>query len=84
MPVPDIVRDDRSGIQNNMKQLDSADASLRARLPDRVRHKLRRIDVSKEFQAFSEIIKVASQPFNRGIGYIKERRAKYGNKSRQN
>jgi hypothetical protein len=32
MPVPDQVRDDGSGIQNMLNLLDSAKASLRARL----------------------------------------------------
>jgi hypothetical protein len=32
MPVPDQVRDDGSGIQDILKLLDSAKASLRARL----------------------------------------------------
>ena len=32
MPVPDQVRDDESGIQNTLELLDSAKASLRARL----------------------------------------------------
>jgi hypothetical protein len=56
MPVPDQVRDDGSGIQDILKVLDSAKASLRARLPDRVRHKLRRNDRKTEKRTFYETI----------------------------
>ena len=56
MPVPDQVRDDGSGIQNILNLLDSADASLRARLPDQVRHKLRRNDRKAEKVAFYETV----------------------------